>query len=86
MMTSGGGSQVAYRGALDCARTMVEAEGWRAFYRGVGSNVLRSLCGALVLVLFDDLKAGYVGWKRHRSGSHVGDEDCSDDQRHVYAQ
>ena len=65
---------------------MLEAEGWRAFYRGVGSNVLRSLCGALVLVLFDDLKAGYVGWKRQRSGSSVGDEDCGDGQRHVYAQ
>ena len=62
MMTSGEG-QLVYRGALHCARKAMAEEGLGTFFKGAGSNVLRSLCGALVLVLFEDMKELYVNWK-----------------------
>eukprot|EP00937_MAST-01D_sp_MAST-1D-sp2_P004665 g4665.t1 len=81
MMTSGAAdtSGLVYRGAVDCARAVLAAEGPGAFFKGAQANVLRSLCGALVMVLFDDLKDLYVGWRGARAGL-AGEEEQGQEQ------
>jgi solute carrier family 25 (adenine nucleotide translocator) protein 4/5/6/31 len=55
MMQSGG--EKIYNGTLDCWRKIARDEGTGAFFKGAFSNVLRGLGGALVLVLYDEIKA-----------------------------
>lgn len=62
MMTSGSGGS-KYSSALDCGRKVLSDEGVASMYKGAGSNVLRGLAGALVLVGFDYLKEFYVDFK-----------------------
>lgn len=61
MMTSGGVSK--YNGSIDCAKKVITNEGVASMYKGAGSNILRGLAGALVLVGFDYFKNWYVDWK-----------------------
>ncbi|XP_039517579.1 ADP/ATP translocase 3 [Pimephales promelas] len=57
MMQSGRkGADVMYSGSLDCWRKTARDEGVKAFYKGAWSNVLRSMGGSFVLVLYDELK------------------------------
>eukprot|EP01094_Clydonella_sp_ATCC50884_P029062 TRINITY_DN895_c0_g1_i1.p3 TRINITY_DN895_c0_g1~~TRINITY_DN895_c0_g1_i1.p3 ORF type:complete len:143 (-),score=41.67 TRINITY_DN895_c0_g1_i1:243-671(-) len=65
MMTSGSG-EVKYTGALDCSRKIIAQEGMSSMFKGAGSNVLRGLCGALVLVGFDYFKDWYVDMRGAR--------------------
>jgi len=41
----------------------MKEEGIKAMYKGAGSNILRGLAGALVLVGFDYCKNFYLEWK-----------------------
>ena len=45
-----------YKNTLDCWLKIMRNEGGKAFFRGAFSNVLRGLGGALVLVLYDEIK------------------------------
>ncbi len=45
-----------YSGSIDCWRKIARDEGGKAFFKGGWSNVLRSMGGAFVLVLYDELK------------------------------
>jgi len=45
-----------YRGTVDCAKKVLEAEGTQGFFKGAGSNVLRGLGGAIVLAVYDEFK------------------------------
>jgi solute carrier family 25 (adenine nucleotide translocator) protein 4/5/6/31 len=63
MMTSGGKNANKYKGSLDCGRQILAGEGIKAMYKGAGSNILRGLAGALVLVSFDYCKNFYLEWK-----------------------
>lgn len=56
-MMQSGRTDVLYRGAIHCARTVIQNEGARALYKGALSNVLRATGGALVLVLYDEIQA-----------------------------
>lgn len=57
MMQSGRKTtEIVYRSTLDCWSTIYKSEGGRGFYRGAFSNILRSTGGALVLVLYDEIK------------------------------
>lgn len=58
MMQSGG--QKMYDGTMDCWRKIYQQEGLKAFFKGSLSNVLRGTGGALVLVLYDEIKK-YLG-------------------------
>jgi len=58
MMTSGGG--VHYDGSFDCARQILDKEGWKSYFKGAGANIMRAIAGALVLVGFDEVKKIYV--------------------------
>lgn len=58
MMQSGRAkSEVMYKNTLDCWVKIAKNEGPTAFFKGAFSNVLRGTGGALVLVLYDELKA-----------------------------
>jgi len=63
MMTSGGEGSARYSSSLDCFRKIMAEEGFGSLMKGAGSNVLRGLCGALVLVGFDYCQDYYVEMK-----------------------
>lgn len=61
MMTSGGG--VKYAGSIDCAKTVINNEGFMSLMKGAGANVLRGVAGAGVLAGSDVVKNAYVQWR-----------------------
>lgn len=56
MMMQSGRKDVLYKNTLDCWRKIAQTEGGSAFFKGAFSNVLRGTGGALVLVLYDEIK------------------------------
>ena len=52
-----------YKGSIDCFNRILKEEGAKAMYRGAGSNMLGGLCGALVLVGFDEAQMHYLKWR-----------------------
>merc|ERR1711990_543093 len=56
MMTSGAGKKL-YNGTADAFMKIYAQEGIGAFFKGAFSNVLRGVGGALVLVMYDEIKA-----------------------------
>ena len=63
MMVSGGENANKYKSSIGAFNMILKEEGVAALFKGAGSNVLRGLAGALVLVGFDELKAAYVNLK-----------------------
>merc|ERR1711957_1122089 len=61
MMTSGGG--VKYKGSIDCAKTVINNEGFMSLMKGAGANVLRGVAGAGVLAGSDVVKNAYVAYR-----------------------
>jgi len=58
MMQSGRkGGDIMYKNTLDCWSKIGKQEGSKAFFKGALSNVIRGTGGALVLVLYDEIKA-----------------------------
>ncbi|CBZ55607.1 putative mitochondrial carrier domain-containing protein [Neospora caninum Liverpool] len=49
-------SDTLYRNTWNCASRIVREEGITAYYKGCGSNVVRGVGGAIVLVLYDEMK------------------------------
>ncbi|XP_050966566.1 ADP/ATP translocase 3-like isoform X1 [Labeo rohita] len=47
---------IMYSGTVDCWRKITRDEGGKAFFKGAWSNVLRSMGGAFVLVLYDEFQ------------------------------
>lgn len=57
MMQSGRAkSEILYKSTAHCWATILKSEGGSAFFKGAFSNVLRGTGGALVLVLYDEIK------------------------------
>lgn len=57
MMQSGRAkSDILYKNTLHCWATIYKSEGGSAFFKGAFSNILRGTGGALVLVLYDEIK------------------------------
>ncbi|XP_071807407.1 ADP/ATP translocase 1-like [Asterias amurensis] len=56
MMMQSGRKDILYKGTLDCWSKIFKQEGPSAFFKGALSNVLRGTGGALVLVLYDEIK------------------------------
>lgn len=50
------GGERVYSGTMDAWRKIAANEGMGAFFKGALSNVLRGAGGALVLVMYDELK------------------------------
>ncbi|KAL1130538.1 hypothetical protein AAG570_011784 [Ranatra chinensis] len=57
MMQSGRAkSERVYKNTLHCWSVIAKSEGMNAFFKGAFSNILRGTGGALVLVLYDEIK------------------------------
>ena len=56
LMMQSGKKEKLYNGTLDCWAKIAKNEGMGAFFKGAFSNVLRGTGGALVLVMYDELK------------------------------
>lgn len=56
MMAGKKGQDVLYTGAFDCLKKIIRKEGVGALFKGSLSNVLRGTGGALVLILYDEIK------------------------------
>jgi solute carrier family 25 (adenine nucleotide translocator) protein 4/5/6/31 len=66
MMTSGKagkGEAVKYKNSIHAGQVIVREKGVGALFKGAGSNILRGLAGALVLVGFDYLQDFYLQMK-----------------------
>merc|ERR1739838_23659 len=50
------GGDIVYSGTIDCWKKIASQEGTGAFFKGAFSNVLRGTGGALVLVMYDEIK------------------------------
>jgi solute carrier family 25 (adenine nucleotide translocator) protein 4/5/6/31 len=55
MMMQAGREQI-YSSTIDCWKKIAATEGTGAFFKGAWSNVLRGAGGALVLVMYDEIK------------------------------
>jgi solute carrier family 25 (adenine nucleotide translocator) protein 4/5/6/31 len=56
MMMQSGRADKLYKNTIDCWGKIYNTEGGKAFFKGAFSNVLRGTGGALVLVLYDEIK------------------------------
>lgn len=57
MMQSGRAkSEIVYKSTAHCWATILKQEGGAAFFKGAFSNILRGTGGAIVLVLYDEIK------------------------------
>ena len=56
LMMQAGGKEKLYDGTIDAFRKIAAKEGTGAFFKGAFSNVLRGVGGAVVLVMYDELK------------------------------
>ncbi|RKP10602.1 ADP/ATP translocase [Thamnocephalis sphaerospora] len=56
MMMQAGRGEILYTSTMDCWRKLAAAEGYRAFFKGAFSNILRGTGGALVLAFYDELQ------------------------------
>jgi len=56
MMMQSGRADKLYKNTIDCWKKIYQSEGGNAFFKGAFSNVLRGTGGALVLVLYDEIK------------------------------
>jgi len=62
MMMTSGANAGKYKSSMHCFGLIMKEEGFLSFFKGCGSNILRGLCGALVLVGFDYVKGWYIDW------------------------
>jgi len=67
MMTSG--EAVKYKSSMDCAATVIKAEGPMTLMKGAGANILRGVAGAGVLSGFDKVKEIYIGYRLKAASS-----------------
>lgn len=56
LMMQAGGKEKLYNGTIDAFRKIIAKEGISAFFKGAFSNVLRGVGGAVVLVMYDEIK------------------------------
>jgi solute carrier family 25 (adenine nucleotide translocator) protein 4/5/6/31 len=56
LMMQAGGKEKLYNGTIDAFRKIAAKEGTGAFFKGAFSNVLRGVGGAVVLVMYDEIK------------------------------
>merc|ERR1712096_479361 len=63
MMMTSGANAGKYKSSFHCAGIIMKEEGFAAYFKGAGSNILRGLAGTLVLVGFDYFKEWYIEWK-----------------------
>lgn len=71
--TDGARYQPRYQGVLRTCRTILQEEGWRAFYNGMGTNMIRAIPAAMTTMLtFESIK-GAIG-KMQEEGKELMSE------------
>lgn len=70
MMMQSGRKEILYRNSWDAVMKIAKNEGGTAFFNGAISNMLRGIGGALVLVLFDELRHSMEKEKKERKMGH----------------
>lgn len=50
------GDEIQYKSTIDCWKKITQQEGYKGFFKGAWSNVLRGAGGALVLVFYDEFR------------------------------
>lgn len=55
-----------YRGIIQTAKTIYIEEGWRAFYSGLGTNMVRTVPASAVTLLSYEMATGYLRQKQER--------------------
>jgi len=69
MMQSGKpAAERKYKNTLDCWRKVAAEEGSKAFFKGAFSNIIRGTGGALVLVLYDEIRVALFGGEKGSGG------------------
>merc|ERR1712178_664680 len=63
MMMTSGGDAAKYKSSFHAAQVLMKDGGVPVFFKGAFSNILRGLCGALVLVGFDEFKGAYIEYR-----------------------
>lgn len=56
LMMQSGRKELLYRGTWDCVEKIYVKEGWKAFYKGGLSNVMRGSGSAFILVIYDQFQ------------------------------
>ncbi|KAG0639587.1 mitochondrial carrier domain-containing protein [Tuber brumale] len=68
---SDGDTRPRYRGIIHSARTVYREEGWRAFYAGMGTNMLRAVpASAMTLITYEIVSGRLRRWKAESVGEH----------------
>jgi solute carrier family 25 folate transporter 32 len=63
-----------YRGVIRTCTVILHEEGWRAFYNGMGTNMVRAVPAAVTtMVTFESLKM--VHQKLKNEGQRIRDEE-----------
>ncbi|KAI9657535.1 MAG: hypothetical protein M1831_004151 [Alyxoria varia] len=63
-----------YTGILATCRTILREEGWRAFYYGMGTNLVRAVPAAMTTMLtFETVKQGILGLQKEGRVGREGD-------------
>ncbi|OQV15321.1 ADP,ATP carrier protein 1 [Hypsibius exemplaris] len=70
MMMQSGRKEILYKNSMDAVVKIAKNEGAAAFFNGAVSNMLRGVGGALVLVLFDELRHSMEKEKKERKIGH----------------
>jgi len=52
-MMQSGSKELLYTGTVDCFAKIAKKEGFKGFFKGAWSNVIRGAGGSLVLVFYD---------------------------------
>jgi len=60
MMMTSGSKTMQYKNSMDCARYILQKEGFMSYFKGAGANILRGVAGAGVLAGFDSIVYWYV--------------------------
>ena len=59
-------NQLRYRGTLQTCKAILAEEGWRGFYAGLGTNLIRAVPSAMTTILtFEYLKAALLSKQRN---------------------
>lgn len=61
---------VRYNGVINTAKTILKEEGWRAFYAGMGTNMMRAVPAACTTMLTYEYVMGYFTRTKERAKAH----------------
>jgi solute carrier family 25 folate transporter 32 len=61
-----------YKGVITTAKTILREEGWRAFYAGMGTNMLRAVPAACTTMLTYEYVMRYLGRTKAEAQHHAG--------------